>query len=529
MAIIFTSSVDNKKLMIGGAPTLSDAKGYVGPFPRYSISREEIATGDGTFINSKYTINVTGTATINKSDSQDMMTLGERQNRVQGEAIKALNFNRQEFPKLCEGKLEIEPYGGGGNAIAFKDARLTGVELPEQNEDTAGVQNLEYSFTFEAYQNDSTGGNTGDFGDSATPPYLLSSAEENWDFSPNDGQAVFLSASGAINKTWILTHTVSGTGKKSFAGSNLEGDGEAWRQASQYVQSRVRDTKAGLVDGDIMNNEDLDAKFQPLCMDKEDEIGLILVDLVETHTVYNHARTISSDQGAGTYSVTDTWLVAISAAMATAEFDITEDIDQSASAVIVTVSGTIQGISTGGAADLIDDRFDNAEAMLGIFLAGAELFDLASGSYTGPEALINVRKTKNISKSKAAGSITFSVSYDDQELITEGAIKEGVTISYDNYAVNGIQNQKVAIIGVLNKLDGPVIQDMGTTDEMKLSVSADITMGMDFRDAKPDGTAFLLIVAPEIFSGDSKRQSTSETWDPFTGVYNLSLSIVLDG
>ena len=83
MAVYFESKDTDKTLLIGGQSSMTGVDGGgVGPFPRYSISREELTTGDGTYINSKFTISINGTATL-KSDYQQRMTqVGERQERV---------------------------------------------------------------------------------------------------------------------------------------------------------------------------------------------------------------------------------------------------------------------------------------------------------------------------------------------------------------------------------------------------------------------------------------------------------------
>ena len=125
MAVTFISKDSENTLLIGGQSAMGGAtSGGVGPFPRYSIGREEIATGDGTYINTKHTINITGTATLKTGDSQDMLTAGQRQMRVQGEAIIKMRFNRDEWPMHGAGKLTISSYGGAGNDIVFNDIPL---------------------------------------------------------------------------------------------------------------------------------------------------------------------------------------------------------------------------------------------------------------------------------------------------------------------------------------------------------------------------------------------------------------------
>ena len=52
--------------------------------------RENLSTGDGTFMGTKFTINVTGTAVIQSvDDGQDITIKGQRQSRVMGEGYNA--------------------------------------------------------------------------------------------------------------------------------------------------------------------------------------------------------------------------------------------------------------------------------------------------------------------------------------------------------------------------------------------------------------------------------------------------------
>ena len=188
MAVTYKPHKSGKTLLIGGqSVTTATDGGLIGPFPRYSINREELSTGDGTYIGTKFSIEISGTATLNNTESQDITVKGQRQSRVQGEALTALQFDRDQFPTQGNGILEITPYGGLGNVIKFNDARLLSVSLPEQTEESAGIQSLEYTFSFEAYIDKSSNSNAGSTGAPTDPSYKLSSAEESWDLSVNDG------------------------------------------------------------------------------------------------------------------------------------------------------------------------------------------------------------------------------------------------------------------------------------------------------------------------------------------------------
>jgi hypothetical protein len=529
--ITFISKDTSKTILIGGQSTISGADyGHVGPFPRYSISREDLATGDGTYIGSKHTITITGTAVIKTTDTQDMLTAGQRQMRIQGEGLTALHFNRSALPLHSNGKLTIASYGGLGNSIVFNDARLTGLELPEQNEETAGVQNLEYSFTFEAHtESSSAGDNTGAAPVPDTPEYKLSSAEESWELAPNDAQSSFqgndVSDNAKIYKTWTLTHTLSATGLKKFnSGVNLATDGEAWKQAVGYVGSRLVDDPRQSITSDIMNNTNIKSEFNAFYMDKEGDTDNLGYNLHTDFLAFNHVRTVSSDQGAGSYSVTDTWIISEQNQPVTHNVEVSLEVDPEAKGNVVTVSGTIQGLSQKNPSNGdTDDKYTNALTALDAVLGKA--YDAANAVYTASgltKGLVNTIRAKSVGHSKVSGSITFNVTYDDIDCDFDFAIRCDVNITYDNWDSS---NQKVAIIGVIDNAGGPVIQDMGTTDEKKISVSVDLVMDQDHRTTKPDGTAMaLLYVSADIV--DQFRQSKSETWNPFTGAYNLSLAWV---
>ena len=432
MAIIFQSKEDTSQtLLIGGQSELGVQEfGLIGPFPRYSISREELAVGDGTYLNTKFTINITGTAVLKNVediDTQDITIKGQRQNRVQGEALIAMHFNRKVWPMNGNGALTIESYDGLDNPIIFNDARLTSVELPEQNEDSAGIQNLEYAFIFESYQETSGfSTNTGDPMDEdlsqRDPTYLLESVEETWDVTQNEGQGAFRNheiqygdESEGPWKTFTMTHNVSAVGKKKMATgtfeiddddpetddtvayTDMDYDGEAWRQASKYVATRLINedpTKIRKQRTNIVNKKEWHAyrgpeqkdtdgndtnlhggEFAPANMDRyggpdnpadslnrlddgtASELGLTFGDpnnLLWGLRAYNHIRSWSNDIANGSCSVTETWLISEKNQPVLHDIDISVDLDGDTGVTSVTLNGTIQGLSTGVPGEYMD-------------------------------------------------------------------------------------------------------------------------------------------------------------------------------
>ena len=528
---MITFIADGNTLLIGGQEALGGVNGLVGPFPRYSISREDVTTGTGVYLHSKFSINVTGTATMKSADSQDITVAGQRQSRIQGEALIAMHMNRQSWPTIGNGLLTIASYGGAANNIAFENARITSLELPEQNEESAGVQNLEYAFTFEATSESSGPSNSsGDPGATAAPDFLLSSVEETWEVTLNEDQGAFANnAIGASSPTrsYAMTHSVSATGSRKMNGANLDNDGSAWRQASQYVKTRlVSGDPLAITTGrsNIVNDieRNVGGQFAPRVMDKSGstDLGLDLDD--GTFKAYNHIRTWSNNQGEGSCAITETWLISELNQAVTHEVDISLDVSQDAPANSITVNGTIQGLNTSAVSASTGDKYTNAQASLSAVIGNA--YAVANGAY-GAASLGGILRTVEINKSlghnKVTGTITWSVTYDDLVVTIPGAITEDINITYDNTDAG---NQLVAIIGVIDNAGGPVIQNMNTTNEQKTSVSVDATMDKSHRTSPPTSAAEGIALGYIPVGGF--RESRSETWNPKSGQYNLSISWV---
>ena len=530
MSVLYKPHKSGKTLLIGGQSSVPSGGGLVGPFPRYSINREELSTPDGTYMGTKFTIDITGTATLNPNDTQDITVKGQRQSRVQGEALTALQFDRDTFPTQGNGLLEISPYGGQPNTISFNDARLLSISLPEQTEEEAGVQRLEYTFSFEAYKDTSSNTNTGTTGSPSEPSYKLSSAEESWDLSVNDGELFFddNDPAGSLHKTYTLTHTLSATGLKKYsAQSTMATDGEAWRQAQKWVQSRL-DTNTSIrdaIDTDLMNDSSFwITKFIPINMDGNTNIsvGPDLKGGDPSYRGYNHVRQINSDLGAGTYGVTETWLISAQDITASHQIETSID-DQKGAFITVSISATFQGLDSNNATDTAVNKYANAltsySAMESNFyaLAVAAYNEWGGGTASG---LTNRKITESYGQNKVAGTITYSVSFNDAPIEVANAISEDITVNYDNY--EGL-NKVIAKIPIIGKADGPIIQDMTTTTIKSTSASIDLVMDRDNRTNPPRSAATTALDSYKP-TQTSYQQAKTESWNPKTGAYNLQIS-----
>ena len=564
MGIIFQPYYDNAPdIIIGGVKDSTafsgNTTGVTGPFPRYSISREDLSSGDGTYLRSKYSITVTGTATIKSNTAQDATVKGQRQNAIQGEAIIVSNLNLQEAAQHGNGKLTISSYGGHNNKLIFSDARLLSVEMPEQTEESLGVQNLEYTLSFEAYLNKSNANSQTGSADADTNVLNVSSAEESWELTANEGVFSFkenaftatalaptIPPSPALirtpYKTFTLTHTLNAVGIKTFNdATSAVGDSPAvpttvttaWKSARDWVKSRIcKNVETNITTGvnNAGNAERADTIFNPLKMGDDTDF----IDLSEFKS-YNLVRTFSSDIAGGSYGVTETWLISEESQAVTHEVEASVENSQEAPAASVTVNGTIQGLEKVSTSDLAipttEGKYANAKDALVTVLKNA--YGLANSVYISSGiggSLRTVEINKTIGHNPVTGTITWSVTFDDLVVSFPNAVREDINVTYENEFGT---NKVVAILAILDKANGPIIQDIGTTQEKKVSVSIDLTMEKAFRTTKPskgDNASTLEDLAnsykPTATTGGVYQESRSETWNPKSGAFNLSIGWV---
>ena len=528
--ILYTSNQSAEtKIVIGGSSAIpgSNTGGVVGPMPRYSISRENLSTGDGTFMGTKFTINVTGTAVIQSvDDGQDITIKGQRQSRVMGEGLTLMQVLREEFPNQGTGKLEISPYGGLSNIMVFNDAKLLNVDLPEQNEESAGVQTLEYSFTFEAYEEDSNNTNTGTTGRPVKPSYKLSSVDESWELSEADGFFydfdIPTDENNTLRKTYTLSHTVSATGLKKYERPGvIATDGEAFRQAVLWVKTRlVSDPRVEIIE-DLMGDETFfKSKFLPMEMNmpgKTDDLGFNLKEGTPPYKGYNHTRSVSSDQNIGSYSVTDTWVISQENFESTHSLEFNFEGGASAEGSTVTATATFQGLSTLTSDNTKIDKY--AGALKAFNIVKPLIPTLAEKAYKDSQGQFALRTDINSSESvghnKVSGTVTYSVSFNDYELPKiANAVSENVTISYNN---DRGEQKLIAILQVIGRAGGPIVQDIQTTQIRSRTIAVDAVMKRG--SGKPDGESAISSYRP---TTTSYLTSSTESWNPNTRAYNKS-------
>ena len=136
----------------------------------------------------------------------------------------------------------------------------------------------------------------------------------------------------------------------------------------------------------------------------------------------------------------------------------------------------------------------------------------------------DIKLSESVGHNKVAGTITYSVSFNDYDKPnTENAITERITINYNN---DKGEQKLIAILPVIGRANGPIIQDIETTQISSRTITADIVMKRGF--GKPDGTLAVTPYRPEGWDEENAEEvhvyltSSTESWNPNTRAYNKS-------
>ena len=498
----------------------------INPFPNYTIGREFLTAGDGTFLGNKYSITVTGR--ILASAISDITVVGDKQNNLQKQLIWHLKIKKPTYTQDHNiGRLEIEPYGGLANKIIFADARITGVDFPEQSDESSGVLYADYSITFEAYKEISVDATSGD-----SICNQISSFDESWEVTENEGAGSMLAinAGATMYKTYTLTHTLSATGIKSLENNSTEVR-LAWKNAADYVKARLKTFSSLTLSSDSANNTDKISKtFDPKTMGYTSEDACVFTPNLNlnNYKFCSHLRVPKCDFSTGSYSVTETWTVTNMPRAATLDMNIESAVDEGG-IITMTLSGTINGLYNQGTlnANTTTERFDNAEAVLALldvqaYLIAKEYYaEYPQYETQGNTDLVDIVRSKSIGRNKVSGVITFNYTYNDSKVIIPNSLSNTLSINYDN---EGENVNIFAIIPIISKKGGPIFQDMNTTKEKRRTLNLGAIMKKDHRTSKPDLVSIVNTYKPT--ASNVKVQSWTESWEPFTGNYSVNVEWV---
>jgi|694.fasta_scaffold00435_3 hypothetical protein len=276
-----------------------------------------------------------------------------------------------------------------------------------------------------------------------------------------------------------------------------------------------------------------------------------VINLVGVYRGFNHARTESIDKTAGSCSISDTWLLCSGTAYETYNLSINSSIDNAFPSV--NINGVIKGLTTIPASGVffggsyvdthLDTPIENAKVKYNQISNGGK-FGLISSIYKRAanalgSTLNSQPKSIALGINEFTGEITYSVDFDNRPInVISGVLSENITVN-DTYP-----GDIFAVIPVLGRQTGPVLQYIGSRTEYRRDVGIEIQL--DYTDVPyGSGRNPLLLAKPSVnepirsqLNGLVKQLSPAyepgvrkyflspptENWIPKEGRYSLNLS-----
>lgn len=378
-----------------------------------------------------------------------------------------------------------------------------------------------------------------------------------------------------LPRRYVITHNISATGKDHYHPHNfsdntgfnndpLHGDIEdadgnhshtakdfverldASQQARKFIEARLT-FNVNIIEMVIRNY---------LGREEYEKYGRAIAEYVyEYYKGFNHQRTETMDEAGGSYSVQDTWQLEFTPPEADDD-DATEDstISVSSSAgntlVKVSINGTLKGKSTaaamiggglGGPRGLT--AFERAMVKWHTFSNNGR-FGLNSTAYKRCNNTVAVQLNSeplsiSVEVNEADAEISYSVEYDNRPTnFISNAIQESISIN-DTYP-----GDIFAVIPVIGRQQGPILQYIGGRTEYKRSFSLSLTM--DYTSIAYDATREeLMLLKPSVAPATAKEihrlirecspaeepnirkyfcDPPTESWSPKTGQYTLNIN-----
>ena len=352
---------------------------------------------------------------------------------------------------------------------------------------------------------------------------------EDWSIEVDEGQAESID----LPRTYRITHNLSATGKTSYIPTNTGVvKTVAWQEAKKFILNKICDNAA-------------DFNCYPNIFGK---IGSGTLNLISSYRGFNHVRNEQLSESAGTYSITETWFLASGTAYETYNLSLSSSID--APFLSVSIDGTIKGLTEfsasgfGGNANNAGKKnaYDNALSKYNQITNNGQ-FGLTSDAYKRANNSVAVQlnsqpRSISVGSNQFTGELTYNLQFDNRPTnIISGVLSETISVN-DTYP-----GDIFAIIPVLGRKTGPVLQYIGGRSEYRRDISINLTM--DYTKI-PYGTTrnTLLLQKPSVIEPTATQLAQligelspanepgirkyfisppSESWNPKEGTYSINL------
>lgn len=388
---------------------------------------------------------------------------------------------------------------------------------------------------------------------------------EDWSLEVDEGQserydkAVNPNQDTFLPRTYRISHTVSAVGKKHYFDPNagidltadqyLDSEGNriagvedgvlpAWVQAKKFVQERLHYGNPSGAYPNVFG-----------------QIGKGTISLVDAYKGYNHVITESVDMAGGSYSATETWVMASGNALENWSASINSSLNSPF--VSVSIDGSVRGLSEYTPSgyhvqernDPNSDKygvrtgFENAQLKYNE-ISNSGKYGFISDIFKRANNLVSVELNSSpnsitLGTNEFTGEITYSLQFDNRPTnIISGVLSEQINVN-DTYP-----GDVFAVIPVIGRPTGPILQYIGGRTEYKRDVN--ISLVVDYSKLPYGKTRNpLLLKKPSIVEPTATQiadllkelspanepgirkyfiSAPTESWNPKDGNYSFNIS-----
>ena len=300
---------------------------------------------------------------------------------------------------------------------------------------------------------------------------FIESFSESWNIEVDDERAENLS----IPRSYRITHNISCPRQDPSLPIGWSGAQNTYG-AKNYVVNNLL-AKSGVLDY---------PNTSPLAYPSvNNQLGSGTPDLVNTYRGFNHTRTEDIDVAGvyGSFSVSETFLLASGDSYEDYSMSVSKGIDNAF--VNVSIDGTITGLNEvspsgyGAQPTKPSGAYDNALkkyhdiSKSGQFGLTSSIYRRAQNSV--PFELNSQPKSISLGLNEFNGEITYSLEFDNRPTnIISGVLSENISVN-DTYP-----GDVFAVVPVIGRATGPVLQYVGSRTEYKRDVQ--IELQMDYTD-----------------------------------------------
>jgi len=487
------------------------------PAPLVNIVTNKDYAEDGSLLRTTFAITLTGKIFSYMGGLMNSGTEGrdrdigiepdERQNKIQEKQAALLDFFKQDTGKSTTdpGWMEVEGWDGGPSVIKFKP-RFKSIDFKEG----AWSDYVDYTVQLEA---DILSIGSIIVGEQPDQTSLEKQIQESWQVDQADD----------TGRTFKLSHSLSLSAKRFFDIEENQWK-EGYDQAKKAIETKLKGNGETINNLGPDENEDLDTYFK----------GNIFGSSVK---LYDYNVSFVSDEGAGKVSATETWLLydlnntADPAGTAPATEEFTIDISVGGeNPFSAKISGTIKGLKTSDP----NSRIDNAKSKWGAVkpnLKNRIQNYLDQMSYSGTISGADPEKSavnRSIGINTNAGIITYSYEYQEKSLPAgvnvEDFIVFNTTVTRTNPIDYGAPRQ-YAVIPVLGRTAGPVVQALNSAPERGVTVQLDFIRQQPNRFVPPDVNIVYGIM--QSLAGVNTLTSFEDSFSYTTGRYSATAKYIV--